>query len=126
MPIDRTTFLERGVSISKAIISSNTIEATTTPLVNDPLSSSYYTNPSFPGGQPQDDDIATLNPYNGENNENSDQGALLNATRVMANIEKDRIPCPRLCGASFSCGVGGIASTYYLLLVCYVPVDIPH
>lgn len=31
------------------------------------------------------------------------------AAMLMNKIEKDRIPCPRLCGATFSPGVGGMA-----------------
>lgn len=31
------------------------------------------------------------------------------AAALMGNIETDRIPCPRLCGATFSPGAGGLA-----------------
>jgi hypothetical protein len=31
------------------------------------------------------------------------------AASLMERIDTDRIPCPRLCGATFGCGVGGLA-----------------
>ena len=34
------------------------------------------------------------------------------AAALMEHIETDRIPCPRLCGATFSPGVGGFAGTF--------------
>ena len=33
----------------------------------------------------------------------------IDAAAIMDSIETDRIPCPRLCGATFSFGVGGLA-----------------
>ena len=43
--------------------------------------------------------------------EEGDQGAVdvNTANTVMENIETERVPCPRLCGASFSPGNGGLA-----------------
>lgn len=34
------------------------------------------------------------------------------AAALMARIETDRMPCPRLCGATFSPGVGGLAGKF--------------
>lgn len=34
------------------------------------------------------------------------------ADMVAPAMETDRVPCPRLCGATFSAGVGGMAGTY--------------
>ena len=34
---------------------------------------------------------------------------VLETVAMMANIETSRIPCPRLCGATFGPGVGGLA-----------------
>jgi hypothetical protein len=127
MPIDRTTFLERGVAFSKGIISSTSAETTTLPVDGDESPSSYYTSTPFPGMQPHGafiKDTAELKSYSTETNVDSDPGdvnfTLRNATKVMANIETDRIPCPRLCGASFSSGVGGISSKYcYSFLIFF-------
>lgn len=44
----------------------------------------------------------------GEENEQIDRHAMA-AAAIMENIDTDRIPCPRLCGATFSFGVGGLA-----------------
>ena len=132
MPIDRTTFLERGVAFSKDIINSTIIETTSMSLDNDVSSSTLFSGTPFPGMQMHNtfiEDVAALNTYT-ETNSGSDQDALRDATKIMANIEKDRIPCPRLCGASFSFGVGGITSKYYLYDLfsscwCILHFDIP-
>ena len=44
----------------------------------------------------------------GEDKDEIDRRAIEAAT-IMENIDTDRIPCPRLCGATFSSGVGGLA-----------------
>ena len=44
----------------------------------------------------------------GEDKDEMDRFAVV-AAAMMENIETDRIPCPRLCGATFSFGVGGLA-----------------
>lgn len=38
------------------------------------------------------------------------------AAILMERTETDRIPCPRLCGATFCPGVGGLAGTYLQVL----------
>ena len=118
MPMDKNTFLQRGLAFSKGIISSNHMETSTAPLETGVAPTSYFTSNSFPVVPRHttfNEDVASLHSYNTETNVDNDQGALLIATKLMANIEKDRIPCPRLCGATFSCGVGGIASEYFLI-----------
>lgn len=44
----------------------------------------------------------------GEDKDQIDRHAI-EAAAIMENIDTDRIPCPRLCGATFSFGVGGLA-----------------
>jgi hypothetical protein len=44
----------------------------------------------------------------GEDKDQIDRRAI-EAAAIMKNIDTDRIPCPRLCGATFSFGVGGLA-----------------
>jgi hypothetical protein len=105
--IDRTTFLERSVAFSKGIISATSADVAMTPSNVSP----YYTKPTFPDIGERDDTGSTS--FNIEANVDSDttdmNTALRNATKVIENIDGDRIPCPRMCGASFSFGVGGIA-----------------
>jgi hypothetical protein len=78
----------------------------------DKISASFYSNTGFRGLSP----IAGLNDLVspptvvGANVEtNLADFNTRNAAVLMAQIETDRIPCPRLCGASFSPGVGGMA-----------------
>lgn len=63
-----------------------------------------------------------------EDKEKIDRDAI-NAAAIMDSIETDRIPCPRLCGATFSFGVGGLAGTYSRLCIpfsCELPDTNAH
>ena len=130
VPIDRTTFLERSVAFSTGMINSATRETATVPSGSDISPSSYYASGApFPEMQSHGallSDVTVLNSFSTDTIVDSDQGdidmALRNATKVMAKIETDRIPCPRLCGASFSSGVGGITSKCNLVFVSFPAV----
>jgi len=53
----------------------------------------------------------------------------IDAAAIMDSIETDRIPCPRLCGATFSFGVGGLAGMYSRIctpLSCELPDTKSH
>jgi hypothetical protein len=111
------SFLEHSIAFSKGDINSTSIATTSAPVDN--VISSYYTSTPFPDSQPHGvliDDAEAKKSFIADTYVDSDQNdygtTLRNATKVMANIETDRIPCPRLCGASFSIGVGGLASKY--------------
>jgi len=76
------------------------------------------TNAGIAGGIPN---AATINDLaspsaisaggSGEDKDQIDRDAV-NAAAIMENIDQSRIPCPRLCGATFSSGVGGLAGEY--------------
>lgn len=119
-PMDRTAFQERRVAFSNGIIRPVSDESTTGPSPTDAALPPFYTSAAFPEIPPIGtfiDEVATSKSFSADTNTTeSDQAdfdatTLRNATNIMANIETDRIPCPRLCGASFSFGVGGLTST---------------
>lgn len=69
--------------------------------------SSFYSRTGVPLVSPTTMEAA-LSPMAVANAEAEDESNR-RAAAVMAQIETDRVPCPRLCGAVFSSGVGGIA-----------------
>lgn len=80
---------------------------------------SFYSNAGFSGLSP---DVMDAPAVVGANLETEmEDFSTRNTAVVMAQIETDRIPCPRLCGASFSSGVGGIAGSYSV--VCHIVLD---
>jgi hypothetical protein len=114
-PLDRKSFFERRILPSAGITSSTVAMIGTDGEVlsiDKKNSASFYSNTGFRGLSP----IAGLNDLVspptvvGANVEtNLADFNTRNAAVLMAQIETDRIPCPRLCGASFSPGVGGMA-----------------
>ena len=61
-----------------------------------------------------------------EESDQADNDAKDAAILMMERIETDRIPCPRLCGASFSPGIGGLSGTYCLGSVVFATSNAPH
>ena len=67
------------------------------------------------------DRIPPIDSYVAANTIKSDR-EVRDAVALMDSIETDRIPCPRLCGAVFSSGVGGIAGMC-VLVHCYFNIS---
>jgi hypothetical protein len=113
-PLDRKSFFERRILPSAGITSSTAAMIGTDGemLSFDKISASFYSNTGFRGLSPIAGlkDLVSPPTVVGANVEtNLADFNTRNAAVLMAQIETDRIPCPRLCGASFSPGVGGMA-----------------
>jgi hypothetical protein len=61
-----------------------------------------------------DDDIDTMNSISNNQEQDTAQNQHhIPSSEFMAKIKTNQIPCPRICGATFSPGVGGLTGTYF-------------
>ena len=116
-PVDRRSFLERR-PVQPSLTTNVSLMGNESGIVS--MDRASYSSSGFsPGGT----DLASPLALPIENRDTKDLSR--HTSVVMDQIETDRIPCPRLCGAMFSSGVGGLAGMCFWIVAFAVSVSCP-